>query len=110
MILPLEALGLLLEVGEPLEDDFEGAAGLAGLDHVDVEPVEALRVLAERLGEGRAGLDVVDDVDRAFLSTPGFICRSRIRRLRSTGRPASWSVENWRVKVHELLAARRRRW
>src|SRR5262249_49114205 len=44
---PLEALGLFLEVGKTLEDDFQGTAGLTGLDHVDIEAVEALGVLGE---------------------------------------------------------------
>ena len=69
--LALEALGLFLEVGQALEDDFEGTAGLAGLDHVDVEAVEALGVLAERLGERAAGFDVVDDVDEGVLEHAG---------------------------------------
>ena len=43
---------LLLEVGQALEDRLEGTAGLAGLDHVAVEPVERLGVLGEGLGEG----------------------------------------------------------
>ena len=65
--LALEALGLLLEVGQALEDDFQRTAGLAGLDHVHVEPVERLGVLGHRLGEGGAGLDVLDDVDQRVL-------------------------------------------
>ena len=35
----LEALGLVFEVCEALEDDFECAAGLACFDHVDIEAV-----------------------------------------------------------------------
>src|SRR5262249_36839455 len=66
-----QALGLFLELREGLEDDFDGAAGLAGLDHVHVEAVEALGVLAERLAQGRAGLDVVDDVDEGVLEHAG---------------------------------------
>ena len=64
---PLERLRLLLEVGQALEDRLERTAGLAGLDHVAVEPVERLGVLGERLGEGRAALDVLDDVAQRVL-------------------------------------------
>ena len=39
----------------------------------------------------------------AFFSALGFIWRSRMRRLRSTGRPASWRVENCRVKVTSIF-------
>src|SRR5947209_7757407 len=39
-----------------------------------------------------------------FLSTPGLHWPSRIFRLRRIGRPASWSVESWRVKVQSCLA------
>ena len=46
---PLERLGLLLEVGQALEDRFEGTAGLARLDHVAVEPVERLGMLGRTL-------------------------------------------------------------
>src|SRR4029079_15711481 len=34
--LAFESLGLFLEFGEALENDFQGAARLAGLDHIDV--------------------------------------------------------------------------
>ena len=50
----------LLDVGrEALQDGVEDTARLAGGDHVDEEVVERLRVLAHRLGEGRARLDVL---------------------------------------------------
>ena len=64
---PLQRLRLLLEVGQALEDRLEGTAGLARLDHVAVEPVERLGVLGEGLGEGRAALDVLDDVAQRVL-------------------------------------------
>ena len=38
-----------------------------------------------------------------FLSTPGLHWPSRILRLRKIGRPASCSVESWRVKVQSCL-------
>src|SRR5258708_18910650 len=38
-----------------------------------------------------------------FLSTPGLHWPSRILRLRRIGRPASWSVESWRVNVQSCL-------
>src|SRR5271157_3092356 len=56
--LPLERLGLFLEVGQALEDRFESTAGLARLDHVAVEPVERLGMLGERLGERLAALEI----------------------------------------------------
>src|SRR4030065_192560 len=36
--LPFQRLGPFLELGQSLENDLQGAAGLARLDHVDVEP------------------------------------------------------------------------
>ena len=65
--LPLEGLGLFLEVGQALKDDFEGTAGLARLDHVAVQPVERLGVLGERLGQRLAALDVLDHVPQRVL-------------------------------------------
>ena len=55
--LVLDLLRLFLELGETVEHDFEHAAELAGLHHVDVELVEDPRVLREALGEGAAALD-----------------------------------------------------
>ena len=56
-------LDRLLDVdGEAVEDRVEDAADLAGLDEVDVELVEDLRVPAERVAERRALLDVRLDV------------------------------------------------
>ena len=68
--LAAEGLVALLELGEALEDDFQGAARLARLDHVHVEAVERLRRLAHRLGQGRPALDLVADVDEAVLQRP----------------------------------------
>ncbi len=65
-----EGLGPLLEVGQPLEDDFEGPTGLTGLDHVDVQAIEALGTLGHRLGEGGAGFDVVAGVLQRVLEPP----------------------------------------
>jgi hypothetical protein len=55
--LALDFLGLFHELGEAVEDDFENAAELAGLDHVHIEAVENLGMLREALGEGAAALD-----------------------------------------------------
>src|SRR5207302_9419408 len=44
--------------------------GLAGLDHVDVEAVEALGVLAEGFAERAAGLHVINDVQEGVLERP----------------------------------------
>ena len=59
--LAAQVVVLLELVGDPLERLLEHAAGLAGAHHGDVERVEDLRVLVERLGEGEAGLDVLAD-------------------------------------------------
>ena len=40
--LALERFGSFLEVGQALQNDFQRTAGLAGLDHVHVQAVEAL--------------------------------------------------------------------
>src|SRR5208337_4174112 len=68
--LPLERLGLFLEVGQALKDRFESTAGLARLDHVAVQPVERLGMLGERLGERLAALDVLDHVAQRVLEHP----------------------------------------
>ena len=52
--LAFDLLGLLHEFGEAIQDDFEDAAQLAGLDHVDEEAVEDLGVLGEAFGESAA--------------------------------------------------------
>ena len=55
-------LVVLLElVGDPVQRLLEHAAGLTGAHHGDVQRVEDLRVLGERLGEREAGLDVLAD-------------------------------------------------
>src|SRR2546425_7730929 len=59
--LALQLDGLLEVVGETDEDRVEDAADLAGLHHVGVEVGEDLAVLADRLGERGAALDVVLD-------------------------------------------------
>ncbi len=52
-------LDRLLDVGgQPLENRVEDAAGLAGRDHVREQRVERLRMLAHRVGQRRAALDV----------------------------------------------------
>jgi hypothetical protein len=55
----LQLGGLLHEVGQAGEDQVEHAARLAGVDHVDVELVERLGVLAHGVGERAAALDLV---------------------------------------------------
>ena len=55
--LALDLLGLLHELGEAVQHDFQHAAQLAGLDHVDEEPVEDLGMLGQALGEGAAAFD-----------------------------------------------------
>ena len=62
--LAFEGFGPLLELGQTLEDHFQGPARLAGLDHVDVEPVEGLGRLGHGLGERGPALDLVADVDQ----------------------------------------------
>ena len=91
--LAFQALGLFLEVGQALQDDFQSAAGLAGLDHVDVEAVEALGMLAERLGQGGARLDVVDHVDEGVLEHAGLHLvfeDLQAAQARAGRRPAGW--------------------
>src|SRR5262249_15740643 len=68
---PLEALGLFLGVGQALEDDFQGAAGLGGLDRVDVQAVEALGVPGKGLAQRAARFDVIDHVDEGVLEDAG---------------------------------------
>ena len=65
--LAFERLGAFLELGQAFQDDFQGPARLAGLDHVDVQAVEGLGRLAHGLGEGGAALDFVADVDQRVL-------------------------------------------
>ena len=69
--LALERLGAFLELGEPLEDDFQGAARLARLDHVDVQAVEGLGRLGHGLGERGAAFDFLADVDERVLQRAG---------------------------------------
>ena len=52
----------LEEVGEADEDRVEVAGGLAGADHGDVDALEDLAVLAERVAERRAFVDLRPDV------------------------------------------------
>ena len=77
--LVLELLRLFLELGETGQHDFEHAAELAGLHHVDVEIVEDARVLREAFGKGAAALHGIGQrVDRAS-SRPDRapVCRAR---------------------------------
>ena len=58
----------LLDVGrETLQDRVENTAGFAGGDHVREEVVEDLGMLAHRVGEARAGLDVLADLHERAL-------------------------------------------
>ena len=87
-------LDALLDVDrEAVQDRVEDAAHLAGLDEVDEELVEDLRVAAERVAEGRALLDGALDVRSAawkILLSPGSRgCRGTARaagRRRSSSR------------------------
>ena len=54
--LAFDLLGLLHELGQAVQHDFQHAAQLAGLDHVDEEPVEDFGMLGQALGEGAAAL------------------------------------------------------
>ena len=59
---------VLLDVGrEAVEDGVEDAADLAGGDQLDVELVEDLGVILERVGEGGAGLDLGLDREQDLL-------------------------------------------
>ena len=102
--LALQRLGPLLELGEPLQDDFQGPARLAGLDHVDVQAVEGLgatwpwpRRGWSRSRSRRRRRSASSSWRRAWTAC------SRIFRLRRIGRPASWRMANWRVKVVRVL-------
>src|SRR5438309_955263 len=55
--LVLDLLRLLLEFGQPRQDDFEDTAELPGLDHVDEEIVEDTRTLGQPFGERASALD-----------------------------------------------------
>lgn len=46
---------------------------------------------------------------RLFLSAPGLAWLSKIFRLRKIGNPASWRIDNWRVKVVRVLELTRPR-
>ena len=67
----LQRLGTFLELGQSLEDDFQGPARLAGLDHVDVEPVERFGRFGHRLGKRGSAFDFVANVDQAVLQRAG---------------------------------------
>ena len=69
--LALQRLGPLLELGQALENDFQCAARLAGLDHVHVQPIERLGRLAHGLGERGAAFDLLADVDERVLERAG---------------------------------------
>ncbi len=60
--LVLDLLRLFLELGQADEHQFQHAADLAGLDHVDVELVENLRVLRQPFGERAAALHRVAEL------------------------------------------------
>ena len=55
--LALDLLGLFHELGEAVQHHLQHAAQLAGLDHVDEEPVEDLGMLGQALGEGAAAFN-----------------------------------------------------
>ena len=63
--LAFERQRTFLELGQALENGFQGTARLAGLDHVDVQAVEGLGAFGHGLREGGAGFDVVAGVHQA---------------------------------------------
>ena len=65
--LALQLDGLLDVDRESVQDRVEDAADLAGRDEVDVELVEDLRMLPERVGERRALLDAVLHAEQDLL-------------------------------------------
>ncbi len=91
----LERLGLFFEFRKALKNDFQGTAGLAGLDHVHVEAVEALGMLGHRLRKRTAGLDVIDDVDQARSSERS--ASSDVRGSAATATPADRRPAGWRT-------------
>ena len=102
--LAFQRFGPFLELGQTLENDFQGTARLAGLDHVDVEPVEGLgrlwpwpRRAWTRLRSRRRRRS------GRFSGRRAAIAPARIFRLRRMGRPASCRIESWRVKVVSVL-------
>jgi hypothetical protein len=62
--LPDEGVVLFHERRQTQQDDVENTARLTGGHHVDVQLGERFRVLAQRVGEGVAALDIEDDVAR----------------------------------------------
>ena len=72
-------------------------------DQVHVERVEGLRVLAQRVGEGRALLDVDFTSRMISLKVLFSCCSPRISRHCTSGRPASIIVANCRVKITSSL-------
>ena len=102
MTLPLIFWAFSMNFGEAVQHHFQHAAQLAGLDHVDEEPVEDLGML------GQASEKVLPPSRAA--SSPMILsgalsrsCFSSTRKPRSSGKPASTSVANWRVKVVRTL-------
>ena len=89
---------------------FQRTARLAGLDHVHIQPVEALGALGHRLRRAWSRLRSRRTTSSSeYLSRPGLGWPARIRRLRRIGRPASCRIESCRVNVVRSLAIRRRR-
>ena len=68
---------LLDVVREALQDRVEDTARLAGGDHVGEEVVEDLGMLAHRVGEVRARLDVLPDLDERALEGLVLLLRGR---------------------------------
>ncbi len=69
---PLEVFGLFHEVGQTLQDDFQGTTRLTGLDHVDVQPIKRLGGLAHRFGQRRAAFDLLAGVHQRVLQPARF--------------------------------------
>ena len=57
----LQLSGLFHEVGKPIQDQIEHTAGLTGSDHVDIQFVERLGILAHRIGQRATPFDLIDD-------------------------------------------------
>ena len=68
-----ELLRLLEELGQPLQDNVEHTAGLAGCHHVAVQAVEHLRVPGHGLGESCTALDVLADLLQHVLEHAGLL-------------------------------------
>src|SRR4030095_14295350 len=58
--------GFLLKFGKPVKHEFEHAADLASLDHVDVQIVEDFRMHRSCVGKSTGALHTVSDLADCF--------------------------------------------